>query len=88
MVADAYVLTLPDARATSVLFSSPHSGCDYPSEFLARSVLDERAIRSSEDAFVDRLFASAPARARRFSPRGRRGRISISTGPRTSSIRR
>jgi N-formylglutamate amidohydrolase len=61
MVADAYVLTLPDARATSVLFSSPHSGCDYPSEFLARSILDERAIRSSEDAFVDRLFASAPA---------------------------
>jgi N-formylglutamate amidohydrolase len=61
MAADAYVLTLPDERATSVVFASPHSGSDYPAEFLARTILDERAIRSSEDAFVDRLFAAAPA---------------------------
>jgi N-formylglutamate amidohydrolase len=61
MAADAYVLTLPEERATSVVFASPHSGCDYPADFLARTVLDERAIRSSEDAFVDRLFATAPA---------------------------
>jgi len=36
-----------------VVFSSPHSGRDYPWAFLRRSVLDERAVRSSEDAFVD-----------------------------------
>jgi N-formylglutamate deformylase len=61
MAAHAYDLTLPDSRATSVIFASPHSGSDYPAAFLAQSVLDERAIRSSEDAFVDRLFGIAPA---------------------------
>jgi N-formylglutamate amidohydrolase len=60
MARDAYDLTLPERRATSVIFASPHSGRDYRAEFLARSVLDERAIRSSEDAFVDALFAAAP----------------------------
>ena len=61
MAADAYDLSLPETRGTSVVFASPHSGSDYPADFLARSVLDERAIRSSEDAFVDRLFAAATA---------------------------
>lgn len=60
MDSPAFDLTLPDARETSVIFASPHSGSDYPADFLARSVLDERVIRSSEDAFVERLFASAP----------------------------
>ena len=59
MAAHAYDLTMPDVRSTSVVFASPHSGCDYPPDFVARSVLDERAIRSSEDAFVDRLVSSA-----------------------------
>ncbi len=54
-----YTLSLPEIRSTSVIFASPHSGRDYPRGFLSRSVLDERAIRSSEDAFVDLLFASA-----------------------------
>ncbi|MDT8857740.1 N-formylglutamate amidohydrolase [Paracoccaceae bacterium Fryx2] len=57
---DAYVLTRPVRRTTSVIFSSPHSGRDYPAAFLLGSALDARVIRSSEDAFVDRLFASAP----------------------------
>ena len=55
----AYDLMLPDQRTTSVVFASPHSGRDYPRSFLRKSVLDERTIRSSEDAFVDLLFASA-----------------------------
>lgn len=55
-----FTLTRPAVRTTSVLFASPHSGRDYPSSFLRRSALDERAIRSSEDAFVDLLFADAP----------------------------
>lgn len=53
-------LHLPGRRLTSVVFASPHSGQDYPEDFLARSVLDARQIRSSEDAFVDQLFAAAP----------------------------
>ena len=57
----AYDLTMPERRNTSVLFASPHSGRDYPKSFLRRSILDERAIRSSEDAFVDLLFEPAPA---------------------------
>lgn len=51
---------MPAALATSVVFASPHSGRDYAPAFLNRSVLDERTIRSSEDAFVDLLFADAP----------------------------
>jgi N-formylglutamate amidohydrolase len=50
----------PDLRTTSVVFASPHSGRDYPWSFLRRSMLDERAVRSSEDAFVDQLFGAAP----------------------------
>lgn len=55
-----FTLARPAVRTTSVLFASPHSGRDYPQSFLRRSALDERAIRSSEDAFVDLLFADAP----------------------------
>ncbi|GGH40538.1 N-formylglutamate deformylase [Cribrihabitans marinus] len=54
-----YYLSLPAARASCVVFASPHSGSDYPPEFLRRSVLDRHAIRSSEDAFVDLLFEPA-----------------------------
>ncbi|MGC9419987.1 MAG: N-formylglutamate amidohydrolase [Rhodovulum sp.] len=56
----AYRLFRPDWPTTSVVFSSPHSGRDYPWSFLRQTVLDERTIRSSEDAFVDLLFAAAP----------------------------
>lgn len=60
MTQPAYHLKLPAEPCSSVIFASPHSSSDYPSEFVRQSVLDERAIRSSEDAFVDRLFAPAP----------------------------
>ena len=53
-------LDLPPQRLSSVVFASPHSGRDYAAAFLARTVLDAHAIRSSEDAFVDELFAAAP----------------------------
>lgn len=56
----AFHLTMPDARTTPVVFASPHSGRDYPWQFIRRAALDEHTLRSSEDAFVDRLFASAP----------------------------
>ena len=56
----AYNLTMPDIRTTSVVFASPHSGREYPWSFLRRTVLDEQTLRSSEDAFVDKLFDAAP----------------------------
>ncbi len=61
MAKDAFKLSLPDVQTTSVIFASPHSGRAYPWSFLRRSVLDELAIRSSEDAFMDMLIASAPS---------------------------
>ena len=56
-----YQLELPENRTTSVIFASPHSGRSYPWAFLRKSVLDELVIRSSEDAFVDLLFADVPS---------------------------
>lgn len=55
----AYVLDMPENRTSCAVFSSPHSGRDYPDALLKRSVLNPSVIRSSEDAFVDQLFASA-----------------------------
>lgn len=56
----AYEVMHPQKRTSCVVFASPHSGRDYPWSFLRKTVLDEMAIRSSEDAFVDQLFAYAP----------------------------
>jgi N-formylglutamate amidohydrolase len=55
-----YTLARPVAQSTSAIFAAPHSGRDYTPAFLARAGLDERMIRSSEDAFVDLLFDMAP----------------------------
>lgn len=55
-----YHLSRPETCSTSVVFASPHSGRDYPRSFLRRTRLDEHAVRSSEDAYVDRLFECAP----------------------------
>lgn len=60
MDAGSFHLTRPAQRSTSVVFASPHSGREVPHAFLQRAEIDERAIRSSEDAFVDRLFDCAP----------------------------
>lgn len=53
-------LLLPGRRDTATVFASPHSGRDYPDDFVAQSPLSRRVLRSSEDAFVDLLFGSAP----------------------------
>jgi len=60
MTTEAYFLHRPARQTTPVVFASPHSGRDYPAEFLRQSLLDAKTIRSSEDAFVDRLFDMAP----------------------------
>ncbi len=60
MPRDAFHILYPQHDTSCVVFASPHSGRDYSWSFLRRSVLDEHTIRSSEDAFVDQLFDSAP----------------------------
>ena len=42
-----------------LVLSSPHSGSIYPQSFLSSARLDAVALRRSEDAFVDDLFAGA-----------------------------
>ncbi len=51
----------PTGRAVPLVFSSPHSGRVYPADFVTGSRLDPLMLRRSEDAFVDELFAAAPA---------------------------
>lgn len=53
-----YNLHLPEHRKTSVVFASPHSGRAYSETFVNATVLDDHAIRSSEDAFVDMLLGA------------------------------
>ena len=50
----------PAARRLPLVFASPHSGSEYPADFVAASRLDPVALRQSEDSFVDELFAAAP----------------------------
>ena len=50
----------PAARRLPLVLASPHSGSEYPADFLAASRLDPLALRRSEDSFVDELFAAAP----------------------------
>lgn len=56
----AFRLELPETLTTPVVVASPHSGRYYPWAFTRRTMLDERAIRSSEDAFMDLLVGGAP----------------------------
>jgi N-formylglutamate amidohydrolase len=49
----------PAAQSVPLVFASPHSGQDYPPEFVAASRLRPLSLRRSEDAFVDRIFAAA-----------------------------
>jgi N-formylglutamate deformylase len=49
----------PATQTTPLIFASPHSGRQYPAEFIAASRLDPLRLRRSEDSFVDELFASA-----------------------------
>ena len=53
-------LRRPAAQLLPLVITSPHSGSDYPAEFVAASRLDPLTLRRSEDAFVDEIFAAAP----------------------------
>jgi len=56
----AFDLRLPLRQTVPLIFSSPHSGRNYPVDFVAASDLDMLQLRRSEDAFVDEIFAAAP----------------------------
>ncbi len=51
----------PAEQTVPLVFSSPHSGRVYPPDFIAASRLDPVRLRRSEDAFIDEIFAAAPA---------------------------
>lgn len=54
-------LQRPAEWCGGLIFASPHSGRHYPQWFLTESRLDPTHLRSSEDAFVDRLIQPALA---------------------------
>ncbi|MFM8701190.1 MAG: N-formylglutamate amidohydrolase [Hyphomicrobiales bacterium] len=67
----SFELRAPRGEWEPVLFSSPHSGRDYPEHFVEQSRLDAMTLRRSEDMYVDELFAhvvdmGAPLLAARF----------------------
>jgi N-formylglutamate amidohydrolase len=57
----SWVIEAPAEQTVPLVFASPHSGRRYSPDLLAASPLDPLALRRSEDAFVDELYASAPA---------------------------
>lgn len=65
----AYILdSCPTPRSCAV-FSSPHSGAEYPLAFLRDSCLTSLQLRSSEDAYVDQFIGDihgAPLLKARF----------------------
>ncbi len=55
-----FAVLRPDRQTAPVVIASPHSGRDYPPDFVAAARLDAVGLRRSEDSFVDELFAAAP----------------------------
>jgi N-formylglutamate amidohydrolase len=56
-----FLVAEPTRQAVPFVFNAPHAGAVYPTAFLAESRLDALALRRSEDAYVDELFAPMPA---------------------------
>jgi N-formylglutamate amidohydrolase len=56
----SYEILQPRRQTLPLVFASPHSGSDYPAEFIAASRLDPVSLRRSEDSFVNEIFAAAP----------------------------
>ncbi len=52
---------LPVRQNLPLVVASPHSGDIYPAGFLKVAAVPIAALRRAEDAFVDELFAAAPA---------------------------
>ena len=56
--APAFAVEEPARHILPFVFNTGHSGAVYPPDFVAASRLDALTLRRSEDAHVDRLFAS------------------------------
>ena len=56
----AFEVVEPAEPTIPFVFCSPHSGRDYPADFLAATRLPGDSIRRSEDLFVDQLFECVP----------------------------
>jgi N-formylglutamate amidohydrolase len=56
-----FEIVAPPVQRLPVVLNSPHSGSCYRDDFLAASRLDGKAIRRSEDSYVDDLVAPAAA---------------------------
>lgn len=61
MTPPPFTLHRPAQQVAGILLTSPHSGRHYPQDLLDAARLNAKSLRSSEDAFVDELFAMAPA---------------------------
>jgi N-formylglutamate amidohydrolase len=61
MLDRSFSVAAPPVQSVPLVFASPHSGREYPSQFVAASRLQPLVLRRSEDAFIDRIFAAAPA---------------------------
>lgn len=59
LMTPAFDVLAPAEQRIPFVFNSPHSGSHYPDSFLQASALDPLTIRSSEDCYVDELYASA-----------------------------
>lgn len=57
---EPYEITPARGRPTPLVFASPHSGRLIPSDMDPAAGLSEQALRSAEDALVDRLIAAGP----------------------------
>lgn len=51
----------PEEWTAPAVFNSPHSGRDFPEDFLQQSRLAKPTLRKSEDCYVDELFMSCLA---------------------------
>jgi len=56
-----FEIAAPQGRASPLVVNVPHAGRVYPQAFVEAARLDRAGLRRSEDGFVDRLFAEAPA---------------------------
>ena len=56
-----FTLLRPEGAAAPFLFASPHSGSLYPAGMLSALRVPLMDLRRTEDAFVEELFADAPA---------------------------
>ncbi|MBN8969064.1 MAG: N-formylglutamate amidohydrolase [Rhizobiales bacterium] len=46
----------PASWRAPIIFNSPHSGSNYPADFVAASCIDLPALRRSEDSFMDEMI--------------------------------